>query len=135
MSALTQFETIESAFTAGELVGTLVVPCERISEVFAIIPTPALARTGFTPLFLGGFTVTHVPTGLAVTPGSLCITCARRAAGSLVDLGLDWPADLTKDAAGPWRDALSEDKQLALKEITNARDECASSNCWWGDDE
>jgi hypothetical protein len=86
--------------------GTLTVPCEPINEWLAITPGTGTDDEGNSRL-VGGFTITHVPTGMNTCEGFACINCCRGAGEKFAALHADW-SSLTAENSIEWFAALSE---------------------------
>lgn len=67
----------------------LTVPCEPVTDGLAI--TPCLDFGENPPRLGGGFTLTHTPTGRALTPGQACLECVRETGRRLAATGVRWP--------------------------------------------
>jgi hypothetical protein len=86
--------------------GTLTVPCETINEWLAITPVTGTDDEGKSRL-VGGFTITHIPTGMDICEGCACINCCRRAGKKFSAMHADW-SSLTAENSSEWSAALSE---------------------------
>ncbi|TBL29076.1 hypothetical protein EYA84_25330 [Verrucosispora sp. SN26_14.1] len=86
--------------------GPIVLPCEPISEWLAITPVVGMDKDGKT-WFDGGFTITHLPTGLAFGEGPACINCCRSSGQKFAAMDTDWSA-LTAATASEWAAGLSD---------------------------
>jgi hypothetical protein len=71
--------------------GPVAVPCEPINDWLAITPMFGMDADGNTNL-VGGFTVTHRPTGMWLAEGPGCIECCRWSGRMLASTGIDWSA-------------------------------------------
>lgn len=88
--------------------GNLTVPCEPINDWLAITPAFGMDDEGKSWLD-GGFTITHLGTGRAVSDGAACINCCRASGKKLASLATaDWSA-LTEDNATDWLARLSDE--------------------------
>ncbi|WP_250029738.1 hypothetical protein [Paractinoplanes maris] len=82
----------ENGFTSVEIAtthGSRDMPCEIVTDGLVIVPAFGEDETG-TSVLMGGFSVTHAPSGRMVTQSHACLPCARMTALNLANTGVDW---------------------------------------------
>lgn len=107
--------------------GPTTIVCEPISDSIVITPAFGMDDEGKTWL-LGGFVLTHVPTGGSISEGQGCIECCRANGRALAALPVDWSA-LTKTNAADWSAGWPDDLKSKFSDYRAVEWGCDAENC------
>lgn len=108
---------VKGQYAGTEQVVSLAVHGEIVGDHLAV--TPELGAIGY-----GGYwTVTHIPTGMRVSPRGLCIACVRELAARLANLDVDW------SRAEGWEELPAGETQAICEITADAWQGCAARPC------